>query len=243
MLVVTSKYFQEAKKKFLWVGIFGVAFAFIESSVVVYLRQLFYPNGFEFPLISEVGAFIFNTEIFREAATILVLAVVAILAGKTLLERFSYFIYSFAVWDIFYYVWLKVILDWPASLFTWDVLFFIPVIWVGPVIAPILVSLTMIFVAFSIIYFVGAYKLKRILRSEWVLILLGTLLIVITFMWDFTRFIISGDIPLKLFNLVETADFDQIIVQYVPIYFNWPLFVIGEAIILYSIWRIYKRVR
>lgn len=238
-----SKYFQEAKKKFLWLGIFGVAFAFIESVVVFYLRELFYPEGFEFPLTAAVGQLVFNTEIVREVATLVVLATVAILAGKNLLERFSYFIYSFAIWDIFYYVWLKVILDWPSSLMTWDLLFLIPVIWVGPVIAPILVSLTMIFVAFSVIYFIGAYKLKRILRTEWLLFLLGTLLVIITFMWDFVRFVLSGDIPLKLFSLLESTEFDQIIAQYVPVYFNWPLFIFGEVIIFYGLWRVYERVK
>ncbi|MBK6833902.1 MAG: hypothetical protein IPG89_06345 [Bacteroidetes bacterium] len=59
-----------------------------------------------------------------------------IIAGKTRLTRFAYFIIAFAIWDIFYYVFLYVLLQWPESLFTWDILFLVPVPWTGPVIAP-----------------------------------------------------------------------------------------------------------
>jgi len=101
-------------RRIVWVSVFGVAFAFVESSVVVYLRSLYYPEGFTFPLkmmsTSHIGV-----ELAREAATVVMLAAVGILAGTTGWQRFGYFLVVFGVWDVFYYVWLKVILDWPSA--------------------------------------------------------------------------------------------------------------------------------
>jgi hypothetical protein len=83
-------------------------------------------------------------EVGREAATMVMLAAVAALAGTHLRERFGYFLVAFGVWDISYYFWLKVTLDWPASIFDPDILFLIPIPWVGPVIAPALVAALMV---------------------------------------------------------------------------------------------------
>ncbi|RLD10457.1 hypothetical protein DRI50_11065, partial [candidate division KSB1 bacterium] len=46
--------------------IFSVAMAFWEASVVIYLRELYYPNGFVFPL-RIMPANIYNIELVREA--------------------------------------------------------------------------------------------------------------------------------------------------------------------------------
>ena len=72
------------------------------------------------------------------------LATYGIAAGRTRAAKLANFLIAFGVWDLFYYVWLRIVLDWPASLFTWDVLFLIPVPWVGPVVAPVSVACTMI---------------------------------------------------------------------------------------------------
>ncbi|MFH1062114.1 MAG: hypothetical protein V1747_04420 [Candidatus Omnitrophota bacterium] len=48
------------------------------------------------------------------------------LFGKDFRTRLAYFLTIFAVWDIFYYVWLKLLLGWPRSIFDWDILFLIP---------------------------------------------------------------------------------------------------------------------
>jgi membrane protein implicated in regulation of membrane protease activity len=53
----------------------------------------------------------------------------------------------FAIWDIFYYIFLWLLIGWPESFFTWDILFLLPVTWVGPVLAPVINSLTMIVLA------------------------------------------------------------------------------------------------
>jgi len=108
------------------------------------------------------------TEIFREAATLIMLVGIGIIAGRNSSERFAWFLYSFAVWDIFYYVFLKLLLNWPESFMTWDILFLIPVTWVGPVIAPVIVSITMIAFALIILYSNQKSIPVTIKSSEWI---------------------------------------------------------------------------
>ena len=105
-------------KRFCIVVIFSIAFAYIEAAVVVYLREIFYPDGFSFPLtifaIDPLWRRFLLTEIGREAATIVLIFMSAWLFGRNRRQRFAYFLTIFAIWDIFYYVWLKVLIDWPA---------------------------------------------------------------------------------------------------------------------------------
>jgi tellurite resistance protein TehA-like permease len=125
-------------------AVFAVAMAFVEAAVVVYLRGLFYPEGF-YATLAEFPVFYYGTEVFREAATIIMLASVAVLAARrNWWERGAYFLFCFGVWDIFYYVWLYALLAWPPSLMTSDVLFLIPIPWVAPVVAPVSASVVMI---------------------------------------------------------------------------------------------------
>jgi hypothetical protein len=169
--------------RIVWVIIFGIAMAFVESAVVVYLRAIFYPEGFKFPLEAMDDYKIF-IEVMREIATIFMLLPIAYLAGKKFWERFAYFMLSFGVWDIFYYVWLKVLLDWPSTVFEWDVLYLIPLPWIGPVIAPVSISVLMII--FSIIIARSFQKgdgFRPGLISH-VLALAGAMLILYSFMYD-----------------------------------------------------------
>ena len=138
------------EKTLIVVSLFAIAMGLLESAVVIYLRDILYPGGFEFPL-NPVRPDLVWTEILRELATLVMLLGVGILAGRNLAERFAWFMYSFAVWDIFYYAFLRVLIGWPESLMTWDVLFLLPVTWTGPVITPLIVSATMIFFALIII--------------------------------------------------------------------------------------------
>ncbi|GJQ21907.1 MAG: hypothetical protein HBSIN02_22620 [Bacteroidia bacterium] len=165
------------------VVLFSAAFAFVEASVVVYLRELYYPHGFAFPL-SPIEPFHLIVELCREVATILMLIAAGLLAGATRWQKTAWFLIAFGLWDIFYYVWLKAVLDWPSSLTDPDVLFLIPIPWIGPVLAPVIVSLV----------FIAAGSL--ILRNEysgvgfspplaaWGFAGLGTCLILYTFMSD-----------------------------------------------------------
>src|SRR4051812_30545987 len=108
-------------KTILVVSGFSIAMAALESAVVVYLRALYYPDGFTV-VMKMMDQRILLIEIVREAATVLMLMGVGWLAGKNLKDRFAYFLLSFAVWDIFYYMWLKVFIGWPSSLLEWDIL-------------------------------------------------------------------------------------------------------------------------
>src|SRR4030095_13106258 len=131
------------RKTLLFLLLFSTAMGFLEAAVVIYLRKLYYPGGFDFPLVV-IPRDVAVVELFREGATLIMLLAVGFLTGKTTAQRFCYFLFCFATWDIFYYVFLKVFLGWPESLLTWDILFLLPVPWVGPVLAPCLSSLTMI---------------------------------------------------------------------------------------------------
>lgn len=120
----------------------AVAMALIEAMVVYYLRKLFAlqfdtrvtQKDFHFP-----QAYL-HYEQAREAATIVVLLAVAFLSARTWLERLGAFLFAFGVWDIFYYVWLEVLLRWPPSPGTRDLLFLMPGEWFAPVWQPLLVS-------------------------------------------------------------------------------------------------------
>jgi len=146
----------ETLARFFAVFIFSIAFGYIEAAVVVYLREIFYPAGFNFPLTGfgcgPVWEQLLWTEVGREATTLVVIFTVAWLFGKSRQQRFAYFFVVFAVWDIFYYIWLKVLIGWPASLMDWDILFLIPAVWASPVLAPVLVSATMLLCAVEILY-------------------------------------------------------------------------------------------
>ena len=174
--------------------IFGVAFAFVESSVVVYLRAIYYPEGFSFPLKLMSPQHLW-VELMREAATIVMLAAVGIVAGSKAWERFAYFLVAFGVWDIFYYVWLKVMLDWPASFSDWDILFLIPLPWIGPVIAPVLVSMFMI--VFGVVIVVRMEKRLWFHPTlvSWILSVIGCVIILYSFMMD-TAATLHGEDPL-----------------------------------------------
>ncbi len=169
--------------KLIGVVLFAVAFAFVESSVVVYLRALYYPEGFQFPLKVLSGHHL-AVELAREGATIVMLATVGMVAGVTRWERFAYFLIAFGVWDIFYYVWLKVAIGWPASIFDWDILFLIPVPWIGPVIAPVLVSVLMIVAGFLILHRDHHHGVFRVPLKVWITALAGTAVILLSFMID-----------------------------------------------------------
>ncbi|MCI0707116.1 MAG: hypothetical protein L0Y80_06520 [Ignavibacteriae bacterium] len=169
--------------RILWVSLFAIAFAFVEASVVVYLRMLYYPHGFEFPL-KFTPDFPLIVEIAREFSTIIMLGAAGIIAGTTRWSKFAYFAIAFGVWDIFYYVWLKVTLDWPSSLLDWDVLFLIPFPWIGPVIAPVLISLVLMLAGWLILQRERNGEVYKPGKRAWMLSILGSLIILFSFTYD-----------------------------------------------------------
>lgn len=129
--------------RFAWLCVFGIAVGWFEAAVVTYLRVAYYPDGLHFPL-EPLPSNLLQVEIAREAASIVLLAACARLAGRHFLERFAAFMVLFGIWDLVYYGGLWLTLDWPASLSTPDILFLIPEPWVGPVWSPCAVSVALI---------------------------------------------------------------------------------------------------
>ena len=167
------------------VVILSIAFGYIEAAVVVYLREIFHPEGFTFPLASAVltseSRNLLSVEVGREAATLVLILAGCMLAGRNRRQRLAYFMTIFAVWDIFYYVWLKVIIGWPASLLDFDVLFLIPMPWAGPVLAPVLVSLAMLILAAVILYRDYFGRPIMVFFSDWLGFWLSGLIIIASF--------------------------------------------------------------
>jgi hypothetical protein len=182
-----------SKRKLLWISLFGVAFALVESSVVVYLRSLYYPGGFSFPL-KLMSPQHLGVELSREAATIVMLAAVGVLSGSKAWEKFGYFLMAFGVWDIFYYVWLKVMLDWPATLTEWDILFLIPLPWIGPVLAPVLISFLMILFGSIIVVRLEKGETFRPGWMSWSLASAATVILLYSFIED-TQATLHGHQP------------------------------------------------
>jgi len=143
-------------------------------------------------------------EIGREAATMIMLGAVALAVARNLHQWIAAFVIVFGVWDISFYGFLKLMIHWPDSLATWDILFLIPLPWVGPVWAPLLVALTMIVCGLISLQAGGI----RGGLAHWAGLLAGAAVMILAFVWDFRNTVAGG----------------------LPNPFNWPLFLVGEAI-------------
>ena len=232
----------ETTRRFLIIGIFGIAMGFLEATVVVYLRKILYPDGFAFPL-QTFDTRLLVTELIREFSTLVMLISVGLLAGRTLLQKFSFFIYLFGVWDIFYYVALKLFLNWPASLVTWDLLFLMPIAWVGPVLAPVICSITMIALALATNYPETKTAALRLKTGEWIFLISGAFIIFFSFIRDYSLILIRGGYLSDIFHLADNPDFRQVISAYIPTRYAWDMFVIGEILIILCIGSILYRKR
>lgn len=212
------------RSKLLWLSLFAVSMAYLESAVVVYLRALLFANGFSFPL-PPLQPLIIGTEIGREAATIFMLLAPAAMLAARRMQRFAWFLIAFGVWDIFYYVWLKVLLGWPESLLAMDILFLVPVPWVGPVLAPSLVSLGII--CLGVLLLVGAERHVRfgMQWGEWFLCSIGAGVVLWSFMGDHIVHALDKGINTlsdgPAYRLQETG---------LEAAFSWPLFTVGTVI-------------
>ncbi len=227
---------QELKKvtlnfRLAWLFLYSLAMGFMESAVVVYLRRLYYPDGFQFPLVP-MEAVVAITELGREAATIIMLLAVGMLAFRKASERFAGFIFCFAVWDLVYYLFLKILLDWPVSWMTPDILFLIPVPWTGPVIAPCLVSCTMILLSLLLLVYSSKGISTRLLRKDWILLISGSLVVILSFLWDYIN-TTPGNSSVETGSMTE--DLRYTYQAYIPGPFAWPVFLIGEGILLWGI--------
>ena len=136
--------------KLFLLAVFGIAMAHLEGVVVVYLRKALGMLDSESnkESLEKIAPSYLKIEMTREAATIIMLVVIAYLVGNTWLERGIFFLWTFAFWDLVYYLSLYILIKWPPTLKTIDVLFLIPKPWIAPVWFPIGVSsITIIVIA------------------------------------------------------------------------------------------------
>ncbi len=167
---------------------------YFEAALVEYLRELYYPDGFTFPLCDIPVKFLL-IELGREAASLLMLASVAALIGSGFIDRFAGFAFVFGVWDISYYLFLKLFEDWPPSIFTVDLLFLIPLPWVGPVWAPVLVSVALIWAAVCVWRDLDRGIAVKLTTVEWALEILSGLIIIASFLAAAPSVLLKGMPP------------------------------------------------
>jgi hypothetical protein len=144
------------KRRLVALFAYAIAMAFVEAAVVVYLRALF-PLA-QWTASVPFSPLVYRTEVIREAATIVMLLAVAYLSFKRTALKAVTFFWTFAIWDLGYYAFLKTLLGWPASLATKDVLFLIPSPWVAPVWVPLAV--------WAAVFAISSYLLTRFARTS-----------------------------------------------------------------------------
>lgn len=228
------------KKLLFIVSLFAIAMGLLEAAVVIYLRELLYPEGFSFPL-SPISDHLILTELLRELATLIMLLMTGMLAGKKVADRFAWFLYSFAIWDIFYYAFLKALIGWPESLLTWDVLFLIPTTWTGPVISPVLISLLMIAFALLILISENRKKAVNIRLSDWILLITGSIVVIIAFTTDYSQFILKEFSLKDIFSFQTKNELMEYANRYIPVRFPWLTFSLGFILIAGAITRMSLR--
>ena len=197
------------RTRWIVVVAFAIAMACVESATVFYLRVLvdrvepYQINPL--PINNTLG----NVELWREAATLVMLATVGMLAGRTWRRRIGYAAIAFGTWDIFYYVFLRMMAPWPQSLLDWDILFLLPLPWWGPVLAPTSIAMLMIIwgtLATQSREDTGDSPSSIALASAGIAIALAV------FMTDAWRALPGGR---------------DAILQVLPTTFNWPLFLVA----------------
>jgi hypothetical protein len=191
---------------------FAIAMAWVEAASVFYIRTLvdrIQPYQADpLPMNGALG----YVELWREAATLVMLAALGMLAGRTWRVRAGYAALAFGVWDIFYYVFLRLMSGWPRTLVDWDVLFLLPLPWWGPVLAPVSIALVMILW--------GTLETQSGGREPcmgwiWGLACVGVVLALTVFMIDAGRALPEGR---------------DAVVRVLPKTFNWPIFCVALAL-------------
>jgi len=197
------------RTKWAIVVAFAIAMAWVESASVFYIRALvdrvepYQPNPL--PMNDTLG----YVELWREAATLVMIAMLGLLAGRTWRRRAGYAVLAFGAWDIFYYVFLRIVSGWPRTLFDWDILFLLPLPWWGPVLAPVSIALVMILWGTLTTQSSDAATGSR---WTWALGWTGILLALAVFMIDAWRALPEGR---------------DAVLRVLPATFNWPLFLLA----------------
>lgn len=215
-------------KTWMIVVLYAAAMAWVESAVVYYMRTMigriepYQPTPL--PMVGGMGF----AELVREVATMTMLLAVGILAGRTWRSRLGYAAVAFGVWDILYYVFLKVLCGWPHSLLDWDILFLLPLPWWGPVVAPVAVAVLLITWGTLVSQFEAEGGL---FKADWMSRAMGSIgaaLALYVFMADAIH--VAGQGVGELRNLL-------------PVRFNWPLFSVALLLMAMPVIQLGRRLR
>ncbi len=199
--------------RWLAVVAFAVAMAWVEGACVHYLRVLvdrvdpYQANPL--PMSGRLGP----VELVREAATLVMIAAVGWLAGRTRTTRLGYAAVAFGTWDIFYYVFLRLIDGWPRSVLDWDVLFLLPLPWWGPGLAPVCIALLLV-VGGTLASRPGGERTAVVGRTWWRLAWIGAGVALYLFMAD----------------ALHAARLGQDVTIVLPQAFNWPAFTVAVVL-------------
>jgi hypothetical protein len=220
------KHLTRERKRWLLVVAFATGMAWVEAASVYYLRVMvdriepYQPSPL--PISGNLG----SVELVREAATLVMLLTLGMLAGRRWSTRLGYTAIAFGVWDILYYVFLRMISDWPRSLFDWDILFLLPLPWWGPVAAPVSIALLMIVWGTFATQVMHRSPVTPLTWALWSLNGLGIVLALYVFMADSLRTVHLG---------VDATR------EVLPEVFNWSVFVVAllfmSAPVAEGIWR------
>ena len=222
------KRLSSARTRWLIVVAFAVGMAWVEAASVYYIRALvdriepYQPDPL--PISGVLG----QVELVREVATLVMLLTLGMLAGRTWPRRLGYAAIAFGAWDIFYYVFLRMMSGWPRSLFDWDILFLLPLPWWGPVLAPVCIAGLMIVWGTLATQFTDRSPATSLTRTLWGLSGLGIALALGVFMADALR------------TLPQGLDATR---QVLPVQFHWPLYLASLAMmaapVAHLAWRIW----
>ena len=204
----------QERARWLVVVLFATGMAWVESACVYYLRVLVDRVNPYQPVPLPVHAALGPVELVREAATLVMLLTVGMLAGRTLRSRLGYAAIAFGVWDLLYYVFLRIICGWPRTLFDWDILFLLPLPWWGPVIAPCCIAVLMIVWGTCVTQWPDRMATGERERMRLASAAAGIALALYVFMTDALGAVRNG------------ADAALVL----PVTFNWPLFSVALAL-------------
>ncbi|NOX37339.1 MAG: hypothetical protein GXO78_07370 [Calditrichaeota bacterium] len=208
------------KRVLFWLTLYAIAMAFLEAAVVVYLRELYYPENilqiFPPKMFTPLD---FVVELGREASTLIMMLSVAFLAIPGNATRiFAAFVYQFGVWDVFYYIWLKVTIGWPVRWGEWDILFLIPWAWFGPWLTPVVIAL--LFAIWGLLVLNDSKE--SCLSGKFLIAFIGgAVLALVAFLQPAFPYLISGDL--------------QAFLQFQPGGFWWGFYLPGVALMAYGL--------
>jgi len=207
----------------LWLAAYAIAMALVEAAVVVHLRHVYYPENsralFPLALLSPDDL---TLELAREFATVVMILAVAVLATRGFVRRFAVFVYVFGLWDLFYYIWLKVTLGWPSQWLEWDILFLVPWPWFGPWLAPALIAL--LFALWGG-WMLATPRERRLRPTNALLFVAGALLALTSFLAPAWPLLAGGATALH---------------GWMPGTFAWPLYGAGLAVMATALLRVVR---